>query len=189
MYHRDSTQCSVTTLRGGKGWGGSRRRGYMYVVQLPSQVGLFETPWTAACQASLYLTISQNLPKFMFTASVMLSSYLILWYPLLLLPLIFPSIRDFSSESSVHIRDQNTGTSVLPSVPPVNIKGWSPLIFTGLISLLSKRLSKVFSRITFFEDINSLVFCLLYSPALTTIYDHWEDHCLDYMDLCRQNNA
>ena len=60
--------------------------------------------WMATCQASLSITISQSLPKFMFTASVMPSSHLILWCPLLLLPQIFPSIRDFSNESSVHIR-------------------------------------------------------------------------------------
>ena len=56
------------------------------------------TSWTAARQASLSLTISWNLPKFMSIASVMPSSHLILWRPLLLLPLIFPSIRDFSHE-------------------------------------------------------------------------------------------
>ena len=59
-------------------------------------------PWTAEDQASLSLTISWSLPKFIFITSVMASSYLILWLPLLLS--IFPSIRDFSSESSVHIR-------------------------------------------------------------------------------------
>ena len=58
----------------------------------------------AACLASLALTISRSLPKFMFFALVIQSSHLILWWPLLFLPLIFPSIRDFSSESSVHIR-------------------------------------------------------------------------------------
>ena len=59
-----------------------------------------QTPWTEALQASPSLTISCSLPKFMFIASVMLSSCLILWRPLLLLPSIFPSIN----ESSVHIR-------------------------------------------------------------------------------------
>ena len=57
-------------------------------------------PWTAACQASLSLTISWSLPKFMFIVSVMSSSHLILWCPLLLLPSVFPNIRDFSNESS-----------------------------------------------------------------------------------------
>ena len=54
--------------------------------------------------ASLSLTISQSLPKFMFIASVMPSSDIRLWHPLLFLPSIFPSIRDFSNESTVHIR-------------------------------------------------------------------------------------
>ena len=76
----------------------------LVVVQSPSHVRLFATPWTAALQASLSPTISWNLPKFMFIASVMPSSHLILWHPLFLLPSIFPSIRDFFSESSVHIR-------------------------------------------------------------------------------------
>ena len=65
---------------------------------------LSETPWTTAHQASLFLTISWSLPKFMFIASVIPSRYLILWCPLLHLPSIFPSIRDFSNESSVRIR-------------------------------------------------------------------------------------
>ena len=74
------------------------------IVQSPSHVQLLVTPLTAACQASLSLTISWSLPKFMSIASVMPSSHLILWLPLLLLPSIFPSIRDFSNESAVHIR-------------------------------------------------------------------------------------
>ena len=73
-------------------------------LQLPSHVRLLATPWTAACQASLSLTISQSFPKFMSIASVMPSSHLILWHALLLLPSIFPSIRDFSNKSSVLIR-------------------------------------------------------------------------------------
>ena len=74
------------------------------VVQWPSPVRLFATPWTAARQASLSLTIFWSLPKFMFIALVVPSSQLILWCPLLLLPSIFLSIRDFSSELPVCIR-------------------------------------------------------------------------------------
>ena len=73
-------------------------------VQLLNRVWLFATPWTVACQASLSLNISQSLPKFMFIALVMPSSHLILWHPLLLLPLFLPSIRDCSNEPSVCIR-------------------------------------------------------------------------------------
>ena len=83
------------------------------------------TTWPAAHQAYLSHTISQSLPKFL--ASVMLSSHLTLWGPLLLLPSICPSIRDFSNESSVHIRWPNTGASASASVLPVNIQSWSPL--------------------------------------------------------------
>ena len=62
------------------------------------------TPWTAACQASLSLTTSRSLPKFMPTESVMPSNHLILCRPLLLLPSVFPSIRVFSNESVLRIR-------------------------------------------------------------------------------------
>ena len=71
------------------------------VVQSSSRVQLFSTPWTTACQASLSLTISRSLPKFMSIAWVMPFSHLIFWCPLLLLPSIFPSVRDFSSQSAV----------------------------------------------------------------------------------------
>ena len=74
------------------------------ILQLPSHVWLFATSWNAACQASLSFTISWSLPKFMFFASAMLSSHLIIWCPLFFLSSIIPSIRDFSNESSVHIR-------------------------------------------------------------------------------------
>ena len=73
-------------------------------VQLPSHVWFFAIPWTAAHHASLSLTISWSLPKFMSIASVILSSHLIPWCPLFLPPSIFPIIRDFSNESAVHIR-------------------------------------------------------------------------------------
>ena len=62
------------------------------------------TPWTAAHPASLSLTISQSLSKFMLTESVMPSHHLILCHPLLLLPSTFPSIRIFSNESVLHIK-------------------------------------------------------------------------------------
>ena len=77
---------------------------HFVVVQSPSYVRLFATPWTTACQASVSLTISQSLPKFMSIASVRPSGHLIPWCSPLLLPSIFPSIRDFSNELAVHIR-------------------------------------------------------------------------------------
>ena len=64
----------------------------------------FATPWTAAYQASLSLTISHSLLKFMSIESVMLSSHLVLCHPLLLVPSVFPSIRVFPNKLAVHIR-------------------------------------------------------------------------------------
>ena len=77
--------------------------GSTVVVQSLSHVRVLVTPWTAARQASLSLIISQSLLKFMSIASVMPSNRLILWCPLVL-PSIFPSMRDFSNESAVLIR-------------------------------------------------------------------------------------
>ena len=73
-------------------------------VQPFSHVQLFATPWTAARQASLSITNSQNLIKLISLESVMPSSHLILCHPLLLSPLIFPSTRFFSDESALRIR-------------------------------------------------------------------------------------
>ena len=70
----------------------------MVVVQSLSHVHLFATPWTAARQASLPLTILQSLLKFMSIELVMLCNHLILCCPLLLLPSVFPSMRVFASE-------------------------------------------------------------------------------------------
>ena len=72
-------------------------------VQSLSRVRLFVAPWIAACQASLSITNSQGLLKFMFIESVMTYNHLILCRPLLHPPSIFPSIRVFSNEL-VHIR-------------------------------------------------------------------------------------
>ena len=72
-------------------------------VQLLSGVQLFASPWTAACEAFLSITNSWTLLNVVSIELVMPSNYLILCCPLLLPPLIFPSIRKFSSESVLHI--------------------------------------------------------------------------------------
>ena len=115
------------------------------VVQSLSHVILFATPWTAAHQASLPLTY--HLPKFTQVHVHCIGDAiqpLILWCPLLLLPLIFPSIRDFSTfllSQLFSSDDQNTGASTSASVLPTSIQDWFSLRLTGLISLLSKGLS------------------------------------------------
>ena len=102
--------------------------------------------WTAAHQASLSFTISWSLLKLIFIKSVMPSSHLAFCRPLLVLPSIFPSIRIFSNESTLHIRCQSIEASA--SVLPMNIQDWFPLGLTGWISLQSKGLSRVFSNTT-----------------------------------------
>ena len=77
---------------------------FVVVVQAPSHVLVFVTPWTAAHQASLSITNSWSLPKLMSIELVMPSNHLILCHPLLLLPSIFPSIRVFSNESALCIK-------------------------------------------------------------------------------------
>ena len=73
-------------------------------LQLLSHVRLFATPWIAAYQASLSITISRSSLKLRSIESVMPSSHLILCHPLLLLPPIPPSIRVFSNESTLCMR-------------------------------------------------------------------------------------
>ena len=115
------------------------------IVQSLSHVWFFATPWTAACQASLSFTISRNLLKRLSRELVMPSNRLILCHPLLLLS-VFPSIRVFSNESAIRIRWPKYWSF---SISPTNeYSGFIPLGLTGLISLLSKRLSRVFSKTT-----------------------------------------
>ena len=94
------------------------------------------TPWTAARQASLYITNSRSLLKLMSIESVMPSNHLILCHPLLLLPSIFPSIRVFSDESALRIRWPkywSFGFSISPS------NEYSGLIFIKLYNYESPK--------------------------------------------------
>jgi len=84
--------------------GGQQVKSTISSVQLLSRVRLFATPSTEARQASLSITNSPSSPKPMSIESVMPSSHLILCHPLLLLPPNPPSIRDFSNESTFHMR-------------------------------------------------------------------------------------
>ena len=113
-----------------------------------SRVQLFATPWIAARQASLSITNSQSSLKLMSIESVMPSSHLILCRPLLLLPRIWPAIRVFSNESTLCMRWPKYWSFSLASVLPMNTQDWSPLKWTGWLSLQSKGLSRVFSNTT-----------------------------------------
>ena len=102
-----------------------------------SRVRLFVTSWTAARQASLSITNSQSLLKLVSIELVMPSSHLILCHPLLLKPPIVPNIRVFSNESAFRIRWPNIGIWASTSVLQMNTQDWSPLEWTGWISLQS----------------------------------------------------
>ena len=159
---------------------------FVVFVQLLSCVWLFATPWTAAHQASLSITISQSLLKLISIESVMPSSCLVLFHSLLL-PSIFPSTRVFSNESAFESGDQNREGSASASVLPLYIQDGFPLGLTGLISLQSKGLLRVFSNTTVQK--HQFFSTQLYGPTLTSIHDYWKNQSLECMDLCWQSNV
>ena len=149
-------------------------------VQLLSQVRLFETPWIAAHQASLSITNSQSLLKLNvhWVGDAIPLSH----------PLSSPSSPAFSLSqhqdlfkwiSSLHQVAKVLEFSASTLVLPMNTQDWSPLGWTGWITLQSKGLSKVFSNTTLQKSINSLALSFLHSPTLTSIHDHWKNHSLD----------
>ena len=129
-------------------------------------------------QASLSIANFPSLLKLMSIELVMPSNHLILCCPLLLLPLIFPSIRVFSNESVLCIRWPKYWSF---SISPSNE-------YSGLISFrvdwldlpaVQGTLSRVFSNTTVEKIINSSVLSFLYSPTLTSIHDYWKNHSFD----------
>ena len=112
-------------------------------VQSLSRVRLFATPWTAAHQASLSITNSWSLPKPMSIESLMPSSHLILFSSY---PQSLPASGSFPKSQLFAWGGQSTGVSSTASVPPMNTPDWSPLGWTGWISLQSRGLSRVFSN-------------------------------------------
>ena len=149
------------------------------VVQSCSRIRLYAIQWTAACRASLSFTISWSLLKLMSIESVMPFNHLVLCHSFLFLLLIFPSIRVFSNESALRISGQSTGASASASVPSKNIQDWFPWGLTGLTSLLSKGLSRVFS--------NTIVQKHQYFGAQPSLWSNshihtwlWKNHSFDY---------
>ena len=155
---------------------------YVVVIQLLSHVQLSMTPWTAARQSSLSSSISLSLLKLMSIESMIPSNHVILCC-LLLLSSIFPSIRVFSNELAFHIGGQSIGASA--SVFPMNIQGWFPLGLTGLIYLLSKGLSQVFSGTAVWKHQFFSAQPSLWSNSHIHIW-LLENYSFDYMDFCQQ---
>ena len=146
------------------------------MIQLLSCVQLFATPWTAACQTSLFFTISRSLLKLMSIESAMPSNHLILCRPLLLLPSIFPSIRVFSNELTLHIRwPKYWGFSF--SISPSN--EYSGQISFAIDWFDLPAVQGTLKSLLQFKSINSLALSFFYGPTLTSIHDYWKNHSLD----------
>ena len=155
------------------------------VVQSLSIVQLFASPRIAASQASLSFTISQNLLKLMSIELMMLSNHFILCRPLLPLPSVFLSIRIFSNELALHIRQPKYWSfSISPSNEYSGLIsfriGWFE--FCALQGTLNSPLPQL-------ESINSLACSLLHGPTLTSVHDYRKNYSFDYMNLCWQSDV
>ena len=145
-------------------------------VQSLSRVHLFATPWTGACQASLSFTISRSLLKLMSIELVMPSNHLVLCCSLLLLPSIFPSIRDFSNESDLcnrrlkycnssfsHFNEYSVQISFrIYWLDPLAVKQ----ILKSLLQLHNSKIS-IFWHSAFF------------TVQLLHLYNYWKNHSFD----------
>ena len=157
-------------------------------VWLLSHVQLFATPWTAACQASMSITDSQSPPKRMSIELVMPSNHLILHWPLLPLPSIFPSIWVFSNESALCIRWPKYWSFSFNISPSNEHPGlvsfrmdWLDLLAVQgtLKSLLQHHSSKA-----------SILRCsAFFIVQLSSIHDYWKNHSFGQTDLCWQSNV
>ena len=153
---------------------------WISLVQSLSRVPLFETPWTAACQASLSITNSQSLLKLMSIKSVMPSNHLILCHPLLLLPSIFPNIRVFSNESDVRIRWPKYWSFSFNISPSNEHSGLISFSFDWLDLLAVQETLK-----SLIQHYSSKASILWYSaffivhPTLISIRDYWKNHSFD----------
>ena len=145
-------------------------------------------PWTEACQISLSITNSWSLLKLMSIDPVMPSNHLILCHPLLLLPLVFRSIRVFSNESALPIRWPKYCSFNFSSSPSNEYSGlisfridWFDFLVVqgSLKSLLQPQ----------FKSISSLMLSFLYDQTLPSIHDYQNNHSSYYMDLYWQSNV
>ena len=157
------------------------------MVQSLSHAQLFVTPWTAACQASLFITNSRSSPKPMSIESVMPSNHLILCRPLLLLPSIFRIIRVFSNEPALRIRWPKFWSFSFNIIPSNKHPGLISFRMDWLDLLAVQRTCNSLLQTPQFKSINSSLLSFLYSPTVTSIHDYWKNHSLDYMDLCWQS--
>ena len=143
-----------------------------------SYVRLFETPWTAARQASLSITNSWGLLRLRSIESVMPSNHLILCCPLRLLSSIFPSIKVFSNESALCIRWPKYWSFSFSISPSDEHSGRISFRIHWLDLLEVQGILKS-SPTPQFKSISSLVLSFLYSPTLISIHDYWKNCSFD----------
>ena len=147
-------------------------------IQSVTSVQLCDTMDRAACQASLSITNSGNLPKFMSIESVIPSNHLILCHPLLLLPSIFPRIRVFSKESILPIRWRKFWS--------FNLSFCSSNGYSGLLSFSIDW----FDLLAVQETLKSLLqhqswkasilwLSAFFIVQLTSIHDYWKNHSFE----------
>ena len=148
------------------------------MVHLLSCVRFFATPSTAACHASLSITKSQRPHKSISIESVMPSNHLIVCGPLLLLSSIFPSIRVFSNESTIHNTWPKYWSLSFNISPSNKHSGLISFRMFDCISLQPKGLSRICSN-NRVQKHQSSALSFLYSPTLTSIHNHWKNHSLD----------
>ena len=136
------------------------------------------TPWAAACQASLSITISRSWLKFMSIKLVMPSNHRVFCSSFSFCLQSFPASGSLPMSWLFTSGGQNIGVSASASALPVNIQYWFPLGWTGWISLQSKGLARVFSNTTAQKD-------HFFSTQLSSqsnshiIRDHWKNYSFD----------
>ena len=143
-----------------------------------SCVWFFETPQTAAHQASLNFTLSKSFLKLMSIESVMPSNHLALCCPLLLLPSICPSIRVFSNELALCIKWTKYWSFSYIISPSNEYSGLISFRIDWLFSFCPRD-SQESSPTPQFKSINSSALSFLYSPTVTFVYDYWKNHSFD----------
>ena len=125
-------------------WKDAQHHSSLSSVQWLSHVQLFATPWIAACQASLSITNSNSCPSSQWCHPANSSSVV----PFFSCPQSLPAAESFPMSQLFPWGGQSTRLSASASVLPMNTQRWSPLGWTGWISLQSKGLARVFSNTT-----------------------------------------
>ena len=151
-------------------------------VQLLSRVQLFVTPWTTACQASLFITNSWSLLKLMSIESVMPSNHLILSSP-------YPTTFNLSQHQGLFkwVSSSHQVAKVLELQLQHQSFQWifrTDFLWDGLVgSPCCPKDSQDSSPTPQFKSINYSALSFLHSPTLTSIHDYWKNHSCDYTDL------